>query len=224
MNSLSNSIDTLYATFQDIPKPRRINGCPCCIDDKDICTLLTKPLREITGGELTSYSSSAFLTVGAKADYMYFLPRILEITFTEDGWWPDIEVTGRAIARTQPATWSEHRRKALKEVFQTTLQLATKEENGRTIDELIYAIARTGLGIEPFLAQIAQSPKAVLAYYGCNSEGLMKQKLGNSFWEQDDPGFKQVLEWFQSPEISQIIFNSYGLRPEPGEGNSDPHT
>ncbi len=75
------------------PKPSSIQGCPCCVDNKEICSLLSTPLREITGGELSSYSSSAFLTVGREADYLYFLPRIVEIGFTEAGWWPDIEVT-----------------------------------------------------------------------------------------------------------------------------------
>ncbi|WP_353566726.1 hypothetical protein [Haloferula sargassicola] len=211
MKSLSDSIDSLYAAFRDVPKPHKIGGCPCCIDDKNICTLLSKPLRAITGGELASYSSSAFLTVGEVADYMYFLPRILEVGCTEDGWWPDIEITGRAIAETQPTAWPESRRRALQDVFQAALQEAIDDEEGWTIDELICAIAKTGIPIEPFLTQIEHSPKAALAYYEHNSEGLMKQKLGNAFWNRGDSGYAQILAWFQSPGISKIVMDGYGL-------------
>ena len=217
MKPLSDSIDSLYAAFRDVPKPRKINGCPCCIDDKEICTLLSKPLRAITGGELASYSSSAFLTVGEVADYMYFLPRILEVGCVEGGWWPDMEVTGRAIAETQPTAWPEPRRQALQDVFQAALQEAIDDEEGWTIDELICAIAKTGIPIEPFLTQIEQSPKAVLAYYERNSEGLMKQKLGNAFWDRGDSGYAQILAWFQSPGISKIIMDGYGLTPTNSE-------
>ena len=217
MKSLSDSIDSLYAAFRDVPKPRKIDGCPCCIDDKEICTLLSKPLREITGGELASYSSSAFLTVGEVTDYMYFLPRILEVGCAGEGWWPDIEVTGRAIAETRPTAWPETRRQALQDVFQSALQEAIDDEDGWTIDELICAIAKTGLPIEPYLTQVAQSAKAVLAYYARNSAGLMKQKLGNAFWDREDSGYAQILAWFQNPWISKIIMNGYGLAPTNSE-------
>lgn len=224
MKSLSESINALYAAFRDVPKPRKIEGCPCCIDDKDICTLLSKPLREITGGELASYSSSAFLTVGEVTDYLYFLPRILELGCTEDGWWPDIEVTGQAIAETQPTAWPEHRRQALHEVFHAALQAAIDDEEGWTIDELTCTIAKTGLPVEPFLRQIELSPKAVLAYYERNSAGLLKQKLGNAFWDQGDLGYDQIIGWFQSPAISQIILDGNGLTPTTSEQGAAPNS
>ena len=64
MNTLSQAIEQLYAAFADVPKPRAIVGCPCCLDNKDIDTLLATPLREIGPRDLSPYASSAFLTVG----------------------------------------------------------------------------------------------------------------------------------------------------------------
>jgi hypothetical protein len=215
MNSLSASIDALYDAFRDVPKPPGIEGCPCCIDHPAICTLLSKPLRELTGRELASYSASAFLTVGGEADYLYFLPRILEIGCTEAGRWPDIEVTGRAIGETHPGKWPAKRKRALLEVLHAVVQQAIAQEAGWTIDQWICAIAKMGFEVLPFLEQIGTSSKALLAYYECNAQSLIKQKPGNSFWEPEDPGYQTVLSWFQSPGVSRIILDGYSLGPIP---------
>ena len=139
MDALSEGINALYVAFRDVPKPHSIEGCPCCIDHKGIGTLLSKPVRELTGRELASYSASAFLTVGGEADYLYFLPRILEIGCTAAGRWPDIEVTGRAIGETRPGKWPEKRKRALMEVLHAVLQQAIAEEEGWAIDKWICA-------------------------------------------------------------------------------------
>jgi hypothetical protein len=47
MDALSNSIDVLYRAFDDVAKPRHVDGCPCCIEKKEIEVLLSTPLREI---------------------------------------------------------------------------------------------------------------------------------------------------------------------------------
>lgn len=211
MNTLPESIDALYAAFLDVPKPSGIEGCPCCVDRKAICTLLSKPVHELTGRELASYSASAFLTVGGEADYLYFLPRIVEIGCTEAGWWPDIEVTGRAIGETHPMEWPAKRKQALIEVLHSVVQQAITEEEGWTIDQWICAIAKMGFEVLPFLEQIATSSNALLAYYERNAQSLIKQKLGNSFWEREDPGYQTVLSWFQSPGVCQTILDGYSL-------------
>ena len=100
---LRNAIDAVYAAFAHVRKPKRIEGCPCCIDEKAVDVLLSKRLREITPSELSAYASSVFLTVGSENDYRYLLPRILEISAFEPWWWPDIEVVGRSLSS---ANWS----------------------------------------------------------------------------------------------------------------------
>ena len=217
MKQLPDNIDALYAAFRDVPKPGEIEGCPCCIADKEICTLLSKPLREIAGGELASYASSAFLTVGAEADYLYFLPRILEVSCMEAGWWPDIEITGRAVGQTRPASWPAHQRDALVGVFEAVLQKAISQREGWAIDGWVCAIAKTGLPLGAFLAQIERSTDSVLAYYERNAQTLMKRKLGNAFWDRGDPGYQEVMEWFLSPKLSKIILDGYGLTPTHSE-------
>jgi len=212
MKSLADSIDALYLAFGDVPKPRTIEGCPCCIEKKNIGTLLSKPLRELSPGDLSSYASSAFLTVGEVADYLYFLPRIIKISCTESGWWPDVPVTGSAVSETHPADWPSLRRDALCDVLHAVVQETARiSDAGWIIDDWICAIAKMGLPVGPFLGQMESHPALVLSFYERNSQSMMKQRLSNSFWDRTDPGYDEVLAWFESPKVSQIIMEAYGL-------------
>jgi hypothetical protein len=214
VSTFSDSLDRLYEAFRDVPKPVHVEGCPCCIEDKDISTLLSKPLREITGKELSSYASSAFLTVGEMEDYLYFLPRIIELTCTEVRWWPDFEVTGRAIGETTPLEWPEPRLHALLEVLHAALGKAIEENDGWTISEWICAIGKMGVEMAPFLDTLSRFPAATLAYFERNSEVFSNGKLGNAFWEENDPGRAEVLAWFRSPVVARILFDAYGFKVE----------
>jgi len=211
MDALADTLQTLYAAFGDVHRPSKIDACPCCLDQKEICTLLSRPLRELSGGELASYSGSAFVTVGSTDDYLYFLPRILEIGCVEGGWWPDLEITGRAIGETKPSEWPAHRLDALTDFLHSALQAAIEEEDGWAIDGLLCAIARMGLDVTPFLQRIEMYTGALLAYYEGNSQELTKSELGNAFWDKETPGFKVVLEWFKCHRVSQLIQSAYGL-------------
>jgi hypothetical protein len=110
MNRLEGSIQRLYLAFSRVSRPRHIDGCPCCIDGNNIERLLKTSLAEVSAEDLSPYASSAFLTVGATADYLYFLPRILELTARGELLWPDPEVTGRAIASARGVDGLSRRR------------------------------------------------------------------------------------------------------------------
>ena len=45
MNSLEASIDNLYSAFARIPKPQEIDGCECCVDERDLERLLSFNVR-----------------------------------------------------------------------------------------------------------------------------------------------------------------------------------
>ncbi len=212
MTALQDATDSLFAAFADIPKPRSIDACPCCVEEKNLCNLLSVPLREISPDDLGSYASSAFLTAGDVPDYLYFLPRILEISVTTDYWWPDPEVTGRAVNNTLPLTWQESRLDALLDLFRCLIdQLLLSENSGPDLDSWICGIARMGLDVRPYLAQIELSPDHVTAYYEENSKRLAQRKLSNSFWERPNAGYDQVVDWFGTESVGDIILAAYGI-------------
>lgn len=41
MNTLDDAIDRLYIAFANVPPARHIEGCPCCICNKNIEKLLS---------------------------------------------------------------------------------------------------------------------------------------------------------------------------------------
>jgi len=208
------AIENLYAAFADQPRPSRIDGCPCCIDRKVSSSLHSKPLRQLTPDELSSYASSALLTVGTVADYLYFLPRILEISATERYWWPDPAVTGRVIRDTDLASWPAHRTKALHDFLHAlvTHLLSSGIEDLWTVDDWLCAIARLGIDVRPFLDLIARSEKHILQYYDCNAGTLSsRNRLSNTFWEHPNAGHDQIVAWFATSPVFDVIHRAYGI-------------
>jgi len=217
VSTLEEAIGSLYRAFRAVPKPHHIDGCPCCIDRKEIGVLLRKQLQNVTPAELSSYASSAFLTSGEAADYLYFLPRILEISATEPGWWPDPEITGRAIRAAKPDTWTTAQRTALNDYLEAVISTAIQSGNYSVLDEWICAIGRMGFDVRPFLDQIAINPEAVLAYFEENAESLPRKRLANAFWEVPCPAHDAIVKWFYSDKIASIPFQAYGYVLTPVE-------
>lgn len=89
---------------------------------REIHPLVSKRLRELVGGELTSDSSSAFLTVVAEADFLYFLPITIEINCTDSGWYLAMEIVGRAVGDTEPANWTADRKSALINILHAAIR------------------------------------------------------------------------------------------------------
>jgi hypothetical protein len=210
MSPLEVAIDRLYLAFADIAPPRHIDGCPCCIEAKQIPVLLATPLRSIVANELASYASSALLTVGEVPDYLYFLPRILEISVFDDSWWPDIEVTARAIHSTSLQSWPTVRIDALTLLLRAVIDDAIASCRYSRIDGWLCAIARMSFDVRPYLAQIEKSPAAVLQYFEDNAECLKRNELSNAFWELPNEGHEAIVNWFKSDAIRKIPFEAYG--------------
>ncbi len=210
MQTVQDAIEQLYRAFAKNPRPRHIDACPCCINKKEIHILLAKSLRTITPQELAPYASSAFLTVGEVADYLYFLPRILEITATDPSWWPDPEVTGRAIRSADPDSWTEAQSSALYDYLEAVIGSVIESEDYQPLDGWMCAIGRMGFDITPYLRRIANSPAAVLAYFEENVGSLPRNKLSNAFWELPCPAHDAIVNWFFSPEIRKIPFEAHG--------------
>jgi hypothetical protein len=217
MSGLADAIEQLFAAFANVPKPHVIHGCPCCIDRKNIATLLVTPLREIRSRDLSSYAFSAFLTVGEASDYLYFLPRILEISAAEDVSAPDIEVTGRAVAACEPASWPSQRRDALRQFLFAVIGDAIVRGSFYKLDSWICAIARMGFEVGPHLVQLEKAPAAVLEYFKDN-EGCLRRHntLCNPFWELPSAAHDEIVRWFNSERIRKIPFEAYGYTPKAG--------
>ena len=211
-NRLTQAIEILYSAFDDVPKPTSIDGCPCCMTAEELDRLLSIPRKELTGDDLGSYAASAFLTVGSLNDYLYLLPRILEISITDESWWPDIEVTGRAIRETKVSDWPEHRQQALASLFESVIEHIVENGEHHRIDGWMCGAGRTFIDVRPCLSIIEKNEDAVLEYWKANAGKLDEGKLGNEFWDLPNPQYDEIVQWFRSPQINLIYANEYGYR------------
>lgn len=209
--ALEKAIAGLYEAFASEPKPPTIEGCACCIDEKDVKLLLSKPLRSLTPDDLSNYAQRVLLTVGSEADFKYFLPRILEILAIEDGWWPDPEVIGTAITNSHWTKFSAIQQNAIRQFFREVLTDLIKANDGHGIDQWICAIARSKEDLKPYLCLVGQNPPALIAFFEQNSESLHEGRLENAFWSDEPQNQKILLDWFQSKHTKDLINKAYGL-------------
>ena len=215
MSRLEDSIERLYAAFADVPKPRQIDGCPCCFNEDEIEILLARNIRDISPEELSTYASDALSTIGSVSDYLYFLPRILEITATNDSWWPDPDITAGKILGTDPSKWPVTRVNALKDFFGAVVRSLLAPDRQQMIGSWLCAIARTGFDVKPYLKSIERSTDAVLAYFADNAADLPHRRLCSSFGAPPCEGHDVIVDWFYSKKIRDIVFDAYGyVMPE----------
>lgn len=210
-DTLSQKIEALYAAFASVPKPKVIDHCPCCLDEEEVGILLCRPLREIAPEELSSYASSAFLTVGAEADFHYLLPRILEITVTTQWWWPSFEVTGRAMASGRWTAWPAHERSAILDLLNARFDELMIEREGFDLNSWLCGLARAGVYLNPYLGKLGADARACLGFYRYHANEIMENTLASGFWDDAPAGIKQVVDWFHSPEVAQLVLDAYGV-------------
>jgi hypothetical protein len=202
--SLNAAVEALYAEFRE-PKPRTIEGCPCCTNPEEVCTLLAKGLRELTPDELSNYGSSLFLTMGDERDFPYFLPRLLDVATSQD-WWPSPEVLLDKLTRARWEIWPKHRQEAVRRVIDrwfadtiAEIESLVAEQfyaAGSHIDALLCGIAHAGLQLAPYLDDLARHPTALKALADWNAHAIFKRKrLANEFWK-DCPETAAVLIGF----------------------------
>lgn len=209
---LSQSIENLYSAFAKVPAPRWIEACPCCLNDKEIEHLVSAPRRQLSPDDLSAYASKAFLTVGAAEDYLYFLPRILEISATDDRWWPSPEVIGKGIREANPPEWPAHRVEALTSFNAAIIETAISAKAYDSLDPWLCAIANMEFDVKPHLAEVSKDRAAILAYFEDNVRCLPQNELCNSFWKLPNAGHDAIVAWFHSDEIRKLPFEEYGYQ------------
>lgn len=208
---LADAISVVYAAFAPVPKPGWIDHCPCCMDDDEVTSLLRMPVREISAEHLSNYASTVFLTVGAAADYRYFLPRILELSAIDPSRWPHAEIIGRGLRDAEWLTWDAREQDAITQLYTAKFEEILARQDLSDLDSWLCATAISGLDVAPFLSALEAIPAATLDFYTRNSDPHYGIQLRNEFWSYSSTGAKQVLDWFYSPSVSGLILESYGV-------------
>lgn len=212
MQQVLEAIENLYTVFAVKKTPRRIDACYGCVNEEEIKLLLSKPLRSLSANELSSYALSVFYTAGSEEDYRYFLPRILDISFHDDDWWPSREVVLGRLSYVNWQSWSKSEQSALHEYFEAIFDHMTGLENaGQHLDELFCGLGLAVVDLRPYLNKLEHSDlrPALLAYFEENAHCLEKGRLSNSHWGDNDQKAAVIVEWLKSDAVQALIWRHY---------------
>lgn len=210
-----DEIQAVYKVFASYPKPRDFIACEHCWSDVEKRDLLKPGLSELNPDLLSHYAMDLFCTAGDVPDFKYFLPRILELSVTVNGWWPDPEVVLSRLRLAEWQEWPDNEKETilalLNEKFRTLLK--DPDTKGEDIDTWICALSHCMDDISPYLAQLLHeaSEDQILSFVALNYPTLPKGELYNAFW---DSGLneKRLKEWLTSGPVKQLISEKYGIK------------
>lgn len=210
---LTEAIEALHRAFADVPKPRSIDACPCCFSDAEVEQLLALDRGVLAEDLLGNYASSALTTIGSVADYMFFLPSILELEATRPTWPIDVEITGGKFKLADAPNWPDHHRLAVQNFYLAWLEsVATDDVDGFVFDSIMCAVGRTGFDMPVYLAAAEAWPEAIGEWHEINAHHLLKKnKLSNAFWDEGE-SHDAVVEWFASPAIKTVTDEYYSTK------------
>jgi hypothetical protein len=201
-DELSKAISDIYEAFRKIQKPVKIEACPHCHSEDEAKILLSKDLCKLTTGDVSNYTTSAMLTASDPEDFMYFLPRILDLAATDENWWVDTEIIANAIHRAGFQDWPARRKQVVLQYFQVLFRrLLLHEDVGSEIDSLLYVFARLTVDIRPSLQLIAANHARLPEIHEWNKEKLLTGHLTSGFWEAIPESEKTIVEWLRSDSI-----------------------
>jgi hypothetical protein len=81
---LGDAIEVLFAAFAHYPLKPHLDNCLHCTDERDNQVLHAAPLRDLSAEQLGDYAFCAMTTMGDASDYRHFLPRVLELSLSQN--------------------------------------------------------------------------------------------------------------------------------------------
>lgn len=213
--SLSTAIDGLYEAFRTVPKPRSIEGCPCCIHTVDRRRLLESPVRTIDPQALSPFAFKAMTTVGAADDLRYFVPRILEVCAEDPHWWPDVEIVMDRVTMAGWHSWPSRERAAIEALVHAVLASARAEGDGSgVLDAWICAASIAGIDVTACLEAMLDPTcrPALLAYWELNAREVEARRLGNAHWTRAPVMEQRIADWLRSDRVQAAIAAAHGSR------------
>lgn len=209
-DELSVAIERLYDVFADVPKPKRIDACPCCCDNKQLDAILLTSRRNLTTPLLSSYAFSAFNTVGDISDYAYYFPRILELSAIDEEWWIDLELTAGKAATNLLPTWTNEQKTAVEQLHTASISRQITNRSYDALDDWLCAMAIFEFNIAGSLRIVEGDPNAILDLFQLHAESFCRNReLSGPYW-RSSTGRAELIRWFQSPLVRATIHDAYG--------------
>lgn len=201
-------IDDLYRLFSDRKPPKKIldfvrSGCY----GKDI--LLSKSLHELTGDELGHYGLYGSKMFTAKEDLLFFLPRILDLHRPYDQF--RLQDIAEDMVSLGFQGWEKDRKDVVLAYFGLVIDNAinghdNKEKWDHDLMHCICALSKIVPDINPYLKRILAAPDNVIWCIVTEWKYFKKKNaLSDSSWNKDYFGYKQMIDWLNSKEVSLLL-------------------
>lgn len=206
---LESAISSLYRAFRERKLADKLQGCPCCANDSELCRLSTTPLRALGSADLEPYSWHAIWTVGTEDDFRYFVPRLLELMVREGAFQP--EVVAKKLRLAGWCAWSAPEQAAIHEYFRAFWSAVF----ARTFWFIDASSAVCVLGnvfddLVPFLSVwlSADEPAAVrelVEFSQSEASSAASGFINQPFWDERPDQMKQVADWLTSQETLESV-------------------
>ncbi|MCH2176241.1 MAG: hypothetical protein MK193_10990 [Lentisphaeria bacterium] len=209
-------LQPIYDVFSVYKRPRKIDGCACCLDLKVPKNLTTKDLRNLDTDDLGRYSSSVFLEVDG-TDFRYFLPRIFDLLI-QDYFFTDAEIVLQKLSLADWRTWPKQEQQVIDtfclNYFDVILEKLEEEDPWIDPDTWLCAVARAQIDLKPYLTLLENDLEAMCDFHQENHESLAHGKLASAFWDDAPDAMQEVMSWIQQKKIQQQIMDTYVKRYE----------
>jgi hypothetical protein len=214
MNPLEQAIENLYTIFVVYPFRPNMSCCiPHCFEQHEIDALGNKPLRQLSGQDLGSFTFSLLLTCGEVEDLKYFLPRLLELVSLHQTDWVDEALILEKLHRAEFANWSGSEQQAVHEFLEAWWWLEISSRP-KTVQASFAALCASGEGVLPYLhlwrsLETETSALALAEFILDTYTQVLIGKRFNSHMQKHT--LPELLEFFRDPQTRTHLEKMYFL-------------
>jgi hypothetical protein len=219
---LAASVESLYTAFAGALRHAHMEACAHCVNTEELAALHQVPLRALSAEQLGRYAFKAMTTWGDAADYKHFLPRILELSASEEGdGWPglDVDLVSRKVLAAGGASWPGPEREALRAyaLARWGATLASSPDVREAAVELP-GLSRLVQEVAPFLACWEEAPSLESALQLADTLIRFWQAVRRGDappgWEKEPELGQQVRHWVLAPERHAQLERAWAREPE----------
>ena len=235
-DGLRTAVDCLYEAFESyatLPVPLYYEGAdPVGYG----ASLASKPLRELTNGDLDRFKWNALTTWGTPDDFRHYLPRMLELVATNERMFLDNpEVTFSQLEYAAWRDWPGTERQAI-EAFCRAWWMDVTHSHPCANDPAtaLCCIGQIMNDLRPYLDdwQPARSRGEAIQFAGwvrdvycsVNAKSWRRWKLRDAWWDKRPGAAQQAAEWLLAPErVTELesAFFAFGTDGETAAALSD---
>lgn len=145
VNDLIEAREELYRVFARYQAPTKPSYSPYAnITEADVQRLRSKPLRQLSGDDLSKFSMKALTTWGDATEFRHYLPRMLDLAAGRPDW-TDIPTLFQKLLDANWRSWPEVEQQAVERYIAVLWSATRRGETEASVDDLALGGSTVGL-------------------------------------------------------------------------------